>query len=74
MSAGFSASGSKKCDVATVAMGRMATKSVIFQSYGTNGATARMIMPTMNMSDKSIEYLNCERRVSCQPIAFLYLV
>lgn len=38
MRAGFKASGNKKCEAATVAMGRMATKSLMRQSYGTNGA------------------------------------
>lgn len=32
INAGFSASGNSKCETVTVAMGRMATKSVIFQS------------------------------------------
>lgn len=39
-------------------MGRIATKSVICQLYGINGATARIIMPTMKMVAKSIENLN----------------
>jgi len=32
INAGFRASGNSRCEVVTVAMGRMATKSVIFQS------------------------------------------
>lgn len=56
--AGFSASGSRKWLAATVAMGRMATKSVIRQSCGINGATANMTMPAMAVSEKSMENLN----------------
>lgn len=59
INAGFSASGNSKCDPATVAMGRIATKSVMCQLYGINGATAKIIMPTMKMVEKSIENLNC---------------
>lgn len=57
--AGLRASGRRKCEVATVAMGRMATKSVMRHWTGTKGATARMIMPTMKRMEKSIENLNC---------------
>lgn len=60
MRAGLSASGRRKCEAATVAMGRMATKSVMRQPIGTKGATARMTMPTMKTSEKIMENLNCE--------------
>lgn len=59
MRAGLRAIGSKRWLVATVAMGRMATKSVIRQSIGTKGATARMTIATMKRMENAIEYLNC---------------
>lgn len=55
---GFSAMGSSKWLAATVDMGKMATKSVMRQSWGTKGATARMIMPTINARAKIMENLN----------------
>lgn len=58
INAGFNASGNNKCDAATVAMGRIATKSVMCQLYGIKGATARMTMPAMNKLAKSMEILN----------------
>lgn len=58
MSAGFKANGSNKWLAATVAMGRMATKSVMRQLTGTNGATAIMTIPIMKISANAIEYLN----------------
>jgi len=61
INAGFRAIGSNKCEAATVAMGKMATKSVMCQLYGMNGAVARMIMPTIKVMEKSIENLNCKR-------------
>lgn len=67
MRAGLSTSGRRKCETATVAMGRMATKSVMRQSKGTNGATARMTMPAMKVSEKSIENLNCARLKISEP-------
>ncbi len=39
-------------------MGRMATKSVMRQSHGTNGANAIMIMPAILMTAKAMENLN----------------
>jgi len=39
----------------------MATKSVMRQLYGMNGAVARMIMPMMKAMAKSIENLNCKQ-------------
>lgn len=58
MRAGFRAMGSKRWLVATVAMGRIATKSLMRQSIGTKGATARMMMAVMKNREKAIEYLN----------------
>lgn len=58
ISAGLRASGRRKWELATVAMGRMATKSLIRQSYGTNGATARIIIPAMKTREKTMENLN----------------
>lgn len=58
ISAGFSARGSSKWLADTQLMGRIATKSVIFQSCGTNGARARMIMPAMMIEAKIMENLN----------------
>ena len=58
INAGFSASGKRRCDPATVAIGRIATKSRMCQLYGTNGATARMIMPTRKTVANNIENLN----------------
>ena len=58
MSAGLRDSGNSKWLAATVAIGRMATKSVILQPTGTNGATAMTIMPTMKITAKAMENLN----------------
>ena len=58
MSAGLRASGNSKWLAATVAIGRIATKSVILQPTGTNGATAMTIMPTMKITAKAMENLN----------------
>jgi hypothetical protein len=61
MRAGFRAIGRSRWLAATVAMGKMATKSVMRQSRGTKGATARITMATMKKSENVIEYLNCAR-------------
>jgi hypothetical protein len=58
--AGLRARGRSRWLAATVAMGKMATKSVMRQSYGTKGATARMTMPAMKMHEKIMENLNCK--------------
>lgn len=56
--AGFSAMGRSICDTTTEDMGRMATKSVMCQPHGTNGATAIMIITTMKVSENIIDHLN----------------
>jgi hypothetical protein len=58
MRAGFKANGSRKWLTATVDMGKIATKSVIRQSQGTNGATARMTIPAIETSANKMENLN----------------
>jgi hypothetical protein len=58
MRAGLRARGRSRCEVATVAMGRMATKSVIRQSYGMKGPVAKMTMVAMNKTENSMENLN----------------
>lgn len=67
--AGFNAIGRSKCEVATVAMGKMATKSVMRQLYGMKGAQARTIMRMMKPNEKIMEYLNWRRiDVSLSPL------
>jgi hypothetical protein len=58
INAGLRARGSSRCEPATVAMGRMATKSVMCQLKGMKGATARITMPAMKMLAKIMENLN----------------
>lgn len=65
MRAGLRAIGSSRWLVATVAMGRMATKSLMRQSRGTKGATARMTIAVMKKRENAIEYLNC-KEIVCQ--------
>lgn len=58
MRAGLRAKGRRKWLAETTDMGRIAAKSVIRQSYGTNGAIAIMMMATMKSRDIVIENLN----------------
>lgn len=58
INAGLSAMGNKKWLAATVAMGKIATKSWILQSCGMKGASARMIMAAIKVREKSMENLN----------------
>lgn len=58
MRAGFRTMGSSKWLTATVAIGRIATKSVMRQLNGTNGATARMMMATIKPRENKIDHLN----------------
>jgi len=58
INAGLSASGNNKWLAVTVAIGRIATKSVISQPYGMNGATAKITMPAMPTSENMKENLN----------------
>ena len=54
---GLSAIGRRKCEAQTVAMGRMAVKSVILQSHGTKGQTAKTIIAMQPSSAKSMLHL-----------------
>lgn len=58
INAGFSTIGSSKWLTVTVAMGRMGTKSLICQSGGINEPVARMIIPTIPVSENAMLYLN----------------
>ena len=55
---GFKANGNSKCETVTVAMGSIATKSVILQSYGTKLAFAKTIIAVIPNKLKAIENLN----------------
>ena len=58
MSAGFRTIGKSMWLVVTVAIGKMATKSLICQSGGMKLPHASTIMPIMPMRAKAIENLN----------------